>query len=1198
MPPASLLRSLLAPHRRQLLWLAGLAVLGVIDGVAAPVLAGGAVDAIQAGDEDRIFLLAGAIALVAVFGAIVAVAAGRMATTVTVAVVTELRRRMFEHLLRLDQSFFDRQPTGQLVSRLTGELNGISQFLGLSFAYIGKAALTIIASAVVMFALEPALAAVALAPLAGTVACALRLPGRIRPALIAARQRVAEVAGLAAENIAGVRIVRAFARERAQRERFEALSERALGATLHVNRVQARYVALMTLFPALGLFAVMLYGGNLALDDNGISDGTWVTFFAFLLLLIPPAEALGTWLTSAQTAMATLDRAREILQEQPAIGDRPDPAALPDRTSVALHDVDFAYPGTAPTLRRVDLAVDEGRTLGIVGPTGSGKSTLIALVNRLYDAERGVVEVAGRDVKDVALHSLRRAVAVADRESFLVYGTIRDNIAYGRPEASDAEVEAAAAVAQLDRAVAALNAGYDTEVGEAGATLSGGQRQRVAIARALLVDPRVLVLDHATSNLDARTETALVSELRGSAPKRATIVVSDRPGTIATADEVVVLDGGVIAARGAHRELLADDERYRRLSMAADVDELGAAARASQAPRADGRPATKVAPPPPRSPRSRRPRDSASPERQIGTRRAFAGVAALLARQGARPYLALVAVIVGTLAALAPPFLAGRAVDDVLAHDSAASLDELCVALGLSVLLLGAATYAQTRLIGSVGQLMLRDLRERAFAHLQRLPMRFYDRARTGTLISRLTNDMAALNALVLGGLSLLISSVLTLAGTFVVLFLIDFELALVVVLILPVFGVLGTLLQRRARDPLRDAREAATEQIAGMEETIAGIRTVRTFAQEERHRRRFAELNDRQCEQLGRGQRTIATFQSVALGAGMLLLAVVVAVAGAQSVSGEVAVGTVVSFMAYLRLAFAPLPDLASATGQATQARTSLEHIFGLLAEPAEESDRPGTHRLGRLAGELRFEGVDFAYREGEPVLRGVDLEVPAGETVAVVGETGAGKTTLVRLALRFYDPQDGAVRVDSNDVREVEVASLRAQVGYVPQESFLFSGTVRDNIAFARPSATDEEIRAAAAAVSGLEVLDRLPHGLDTVVGERGATLSAGENQLIALARAVLADPRLVILDEATGCFDAETESRIQAGLERFLGSRSALVVAHRLTTVRDADRIFVLEGGRVAESGTHDELLAAGGLYHELYSAWTQAGAIAER
>jgi ABC-type multidrug transport system fused ATPase/permease subunit len=230
--------------------------------------------------------------------------------------------------------------------------------------------------------------------------------------------------------------------------------------------------------------------------------------------------------------------------------------------------------------------------------------------------------------------------------------------------------------------------------------------------------------------------------------------------------------------------------------------------------------------------------------------------------------------------------------------------------------------------------------------------------------------------------------------------------------------------------------------------------------------------------------------------------------------------------------------------------------------------------------------------------VLGGVAFEVPAGATVAVVGETGAGKTTLVRLALRFYDLQSGAVRVDGHDLRDVEAASLRAQVGFVPQESFLFSGSVRDNIAFARPSATDDEIRAAATAVSGLEVLQRLPQGLDTPVGEGGAMLSAGENQLIALARAVLADPRLVILDEATGCFDAETESRIQAGLERFLADRTALVVAHRLSTVRDADLIVALEDGQVAESGTHDELLAARGLYHALYSAWTQAGAVAER
>ena len=1194
MPSASLLLALLRPHRRELIWLAILAVLGVVDGVAAPLLAGGAVTAIEDGDKDRIYLIAGGIALVAVFGAGVAVAAARMATGVNVAVVADLRRRMFDHLLRLDQSFFDRQEAGQLVSRLSGELNGISQFLGLSLAYIGKAVLTILGSAVVMFALDWRLAAVALAPLLGTMVCALRYPGRIRSVLLAARQCLAEVSGLAAENIAGVRIVRAFAREAAEQARFEKLSARALAATLRVNRVQSRYTALMTLFPALGLFAVLLYGGNLALSDNGISNGEWVTFFAFLMLLIPPAEALGGWLTSAQTALATMDRVRQILEVEPTILDRPDAVALGHGDATALRDVGFAYLGAAPALRDVDLAVPDGRTLAIVGPTGAGKSTLLALVNRLYDVDRGSVEVAGTDVRAVRLSALRRAVAIADRQSFLVYGTIRENITYGRPDASDAEVEAAAAAAQLSRTLDVMDAGLDTDVGEAGLALSGGQRERVAIARALLVEPRVLALDNATSNLDARTETALLAELRRSAPDRTTLFVSDRPATIAAADEVAMLEGGVITARGAHRELLAENARYRRLASVADVDELQAQARGTEAPAA-------AAPAPARAPAaSHRSRHPAAPAPPAGSesqpRRAFAGVLALLRRQGVRPWAALVAVVVGTVASLVPPYLAGQAVNDVLERDSSARLDDLCIVLGLSVLVLGVATYAQTRLLGEVGQFFLRDLRERAFAHLQRLPIRFFDRTRTGTLISRLANDMAALNALVLGGMALLLSSTLTIGGTFIVLFAIDAELALIVLAIIPVLAVLGVLLQRRAREPLRGAREAATQQIAVLEETVTGIRTVRSCAQEERHRKRFDELNERQRDLFGQGQRTIVTFQSLALGAGMLLIAVVVAVAGAQSVSGGVAVGTVVSFMAYLRLAFAPLPDLASAAGQGAQARISLAHIFGLLTEPVADDDRPGAVELGPLAGDLRFESVDFAYRDGEPVLKDVDLDVPAGATVAVVGETGAGKTTLVRLALRFYDPQAGRVSVDGHDLRAIHSHSLRNQVGFVPQESFLFSGTVRDNIAFASPEATDEEIRAAAATVCALDVLERLPQGLDTPVGEGGTTLSAGENQLIALARVVLADPRLVILDEATGCFDAETESEIQAGLERFLASRTALVVAHRLTTVRDADKIVALEDGRVVESGTHDELLAAGGLYHALYAAWTQAGAVA--
>ena len=1106
-------------------------------------------------------------------------------------VVAELRRRMFAHLLSLDQSFFDRQQAGQLVSRLSGELNGISQFLGLSLAYIGKAVLTILGSAVVMFALDWRLAAVALAPLLGTMVCALRYPGRIRAVLIAARQRLAEVAGLAAENIAGVRIVRAFAREAAQRARFQTLSATALAATLRVNRVQSRYTALMTLFPALGLFAVMLYGGNLALD-NEISNGEWVTFFAFLTLLIPPAEALGTWLTSAQTALATLDRVREILEAKPTILDRPDAPALGDDDSAVLRDVGFAYPGAAPALRDVDLAVPDGRTLAIVGPTGAGKSTVIALVNRLYDVDRGRVEVGGRRRARGA--PARPAAGRCDRRPPELPG-LRDHQGQhrlrpprrhrrrggggrsGGPARADAGRHGRRPGHRggrgRHRAVGRPARARGDRAGAAGRAAGAGARQRHQ-------QPRRPHRDGAAGR--AAALGAGPGHARGQRP----------PGRDRRRRR-----GGHARGRRRHRPRRPSRAAGRKRALSAPGlgrrggRTPGAAARGSAAGGARGGPAPAAAH------RAQHPADHAPLAGAASEpRRAFAGVPAMLREQGVRPWAALVAVLVATVASLAPPYLAGQAVNDVLERNSAAHLDELCIALGLSVLVLGVATYAQTRLIGEVGQFLLRDLRERVFAHLERLPIRFFDRTRTGTLISRLTNDLAALNALVVGGMALLISSTLTIAGTFIVLFAIDAELALVVLAIVPILAVLGALLQRRAREPLRGAREATTQQIAVLEETVIGIRTVRTFAQEERHRRRFDELNRRQRALAGQGQRTIVTFQAAALGAGMLLIAVVVAVAGAQSADGAVPVGTVVSFMAYLRLAFAPLPDLATAAGQGTQARTSLEHIFGLLAEPVATDERPGALELGRLAGDLRFEGVDFAYRDGNPVLHDVDLEVPAGATVALVGETGGGKTTLVRLALRFYDPQAGRVSVDGHDLRDVRTQSLREQVGYVPQESFLFSGTVRDNIAFAKPEATDDEIRAAAATVSGLGVLERLPHGLDTRVGEGGTTLSAGENQLIALARVVLADPRLVILDEATGCFDAETESEIQAGLERFLATRTALVVAHRLTTVRDADTIVALEEGRVVESGTHDELLAAGGLYHALYAAWTQSGAVA--
>jgi ABC-type multidrug transport system fused ATPase/permease subunit len=547
-------------------------------------------------------------------------------------------------------------------------------------------------------------------------------------------------------------------------------------------------------------------------------------------------------------------------------------------------------------------------------------------------------------------------------------------------------------------------------------------------------------------------------------------------------------------------------------------------------------------------------------------------------------------VIAATGATLAPPYLAGRAVDDVIKVGSTSQLDDILLILAGALVLGWFAGWAQTYFVGWVGQHALRDLRTRLFDHLQTLSVGFYDRRSEGVLISRLTNNVEQLDGLVTGVVNALITSAITIAGSFLVLFIVDVELALVSLAVMPLL-LAGTWVYGRISSPVyRSSMNTVADVSSYMEESFVGGRVVRAFVQKDRHRRDFDGVNARNRDVDMRTIHLFSLYLPFLLLASNLALAAVVVFGGFQVIDGEKQLGVVVSFIGYLRLALGPLPGIGGLYTSYQAGMAGLDQIFELLDERSEVTNRPGAPELPTVRGEIELEHVSFGYGPERPnVLDDVSMKIDPGETVALVGVTGAGKSTLVKLIPRFYDPDDGRVLIDGHDIREVTLASLRHQIGYVPQEPLLFSGTVRENVAFGRPDATDEEIFEAARRVGVLEVLEALPDGLDTPVGERGGNLSVGQRQLLTLARASLIDPPIVVLDEATASLDATTEARVKEALKRLLAGRSALVVAHRLETVRDADRIVILDAGRVVESGTHKELLAAGGIYAGLYGAW---------